>query len=173
MAGKRNRFTELYDKYFPIVFRAVYTKVADKDDTKDICQEIFTRLYEKFDSVENVRRWLFSALKLVVLEYFRERKKNDNLDIDDVFEDIGLTFVNGFKDARIIINQSFENTENYKDEKDRQIFDLVAICSFTYDQASRQIGITERQVEYRYGRIVERILDDLKKKGIKNIKDLL
>lgn len=118
MQSRRNRLTEIYSDYYPIVFNAVNTKVGNHDDTKDICQEVFIRLYERLDEVENVRRWLFTALKLVVLEYFRAKKKRDDLDIDDVFNDISLTFVNGFRDARIMIKDALDNMENFGDELD-------------------------------------------------------
>ncbi len=173
MVNRRNRLTEIYADYYPVVFGAVLTKVGNRDDTKDICQEVFIRLFNKMDDVENVRRWLFSALKLVVLEYFREKKKNTGLNIDDVFTDVGLTFVNGFRDARIIINEAIEDMENYRNEEERVIFDLIAVNNFTYGDAAKITGMTRRQVEYRYGLIVDRILEYLAKNGIKDISDLL
>lgn len=118
MESKRDRLTEVYSDYYTAIFSAVYTKVGNREDTRDICQEIFTRLYERLEEVENVRRWLFSALKLVVLEHFRAKRKNDGLNIDDIFNDVGLTFVNGFRDTRIIINDAIENAENFRDERE-------------------------------------------------------
>ena len=173
MESKRDRLTEVYSDYYPAIFSAVYTKVGNREDTRDICQEIFTRLYERLEEVENVRRWLFSALRLVVLEHFRAKRKNDGLNIDDIFNDVGLTFVNGFRDTRIIINDAIENTENFRDERERILFDLIAVNNFTYKQVAKQLGLTRRQVEYRYGQIVERVLRYLEKKGISNIEELL
>ncbi len=173
MESKRNRLTEIYADYYSIIFSAVLTKVGNRDDTQDICQEVFIRLYKKLDEVENVRRWLFNALKLVVLEYFREKRKNTNLDINDVFNDVSLTFVNGFRDARIIIGEAIENMENFKDDIERALFDHIAVSNFTYGHTAKILGLTRRQVEYRYGLIVDRILKYLEKRGIKNIEDLL
>ena len=173
MESKRDRLTEVYSDYYPAIFSAVYTKVGNREDTRDICQEIFTRLYERLEEVENVRRWLFSALRLVVLEHFRAKRKNDGLNIDDIFNDVGLTFVNGFRDTRIIINDAIEDTENFSNERERILFDLIAVNNFTYKQVAKQLGLTRRQVEYRYGQIVERVLRYLQKKGINNIEDLL
>ncbi|MDY6934431.1 MAG: sigma factor [Spirochaetota bacterium] len=68
MRNKRNKLTEIYSEYYPVVFSAIYTKVGNREDANDICQEIFIRLYESLENVDNIRRWLFSAPKLVVLE---------------------------------------------------------------------------------------------------------
>ncbi len=172
MSKKRDRFVEAHGDYYPLVFSAVHMKVDNIDDVQDICQEVFIKLYEKFEEVENVRKWLYGALRLAVLEYYR-RKNGHDVDIDGVFNDVSLTFVNGFRDARIIIGEAIENSEFFKDAVDRAVFDHVAMYNFSYSQTGKELGLSKRQVEYRYRRIVESILDHLSKMGIKHIEDLL
>ncbi len=174
MAGidRKKDYPEVYADYYPLVFSAVYSKVGNREETLDICQEIFLRLYVKFEEATDYRRWLFSAMRYVVLEHFK-KKRGREVNIDDVFNDISLTFVNGFRDARIIIADALENTANYGEEKDRVIFDLIAVNNFTYAEAAAHLGMTRRQAEYRYNLIVARILKYLKDRGIENIEDLL
>jgi DNA-directed RNA polymerase specialized sigma24 family protein len=66
-----------------------------------------------------------------------------------------------------------EHTENYKDEKDRIIFDLIAISNYTYEEAGKYLGMAKYQVRYRYNAISKRILLYLQKKGINSLEDLL
>ena len=173
MSKKKDKFTEAYDNYYPVVFSVIYTKVDDVHDAKDICQEVFLKFFEKFDEIENYRKWLFGALRLSVFDFYRKKNKGKgNVDIDEIFSDVSLTFVNGFRDARIIISETFEKVENFSSE-DKTLFDLVAYHNFSYSQTAKQMGLTKRKVEYRYRRIVNEILDILKKKGIDNIEDLL
>ena len=171
MPNKKDRFTELHDRYYPLVFSTVKTKVESLDDVLDICQEVFIVFFEKLEEVENPRKWLYGALRLSVFEYYR--KKNSEANIDEVFEDVSITFVNGFRDARIIIAEALEHEKNFSGDDDRILFDLIAVYNFSYSEAARELGLTKRIVEYRYGRIVERILDSLKRKGIKNLEELL
>ncbi|HNV48562.1 MAG TPA: sigma-70 family RNA polymerase sigma factor [Spirochaetota bacterium] len=171
LAKLRDRFTETHSQYYPLVFSAVHTKVDNVDDAHDICQEVFIKLYEKFDSVENPRKWLYGALRLAVFEYYRRR--DPGTDIDDVFNDVSLTFVNGFRDARIVIAEAMEDMVHFDGEEDKTLFDLIAVHNFSYSQTAKQLGLTKRMVEYRYRRIVESILDALKKKGVGHIEDLL
>ncbi len=172
MTSKRDAFTETYAKYYSLIFSTVLTKIDDVDDARDICQDIFTRFFEKFESVENHRKWLYGTMKNVIMEFIRA-KQGGSVDIDDVFNDVGLTFVNGFRDARIVISEAIEDMENFSDEEDKIIFDLVAVYNFSYSQAAKKLGFTKRKVEYRYRLIADRIIDYLNKKGIKNIEDLL
>ena len=171
MASKKNRYTDAVNKYYPLIYSAVYTKVNNVDDAYDICQEVFVKFFEKFEEVENPRKWLYGALRLSVFDYYRSQNKATN--IDEVFNDIGLTFVNGFRDARIIISEVIENIDTFDKEEDKLLFDMIAINNFSYSQVGKQLGLTKRQVQYKYGRIVQQILDQLNKRGIKNIEDLL
>ena len=168
---KRDRFTEEHNKYYPVVYNAVYTKVNSIDDAEDICQEIFLKFFEKLDEIENYRKWLYGALRLAVFEFYRKRR--GDVDIDEVFDDVGLTFVNGFRDARIIISEAIENMKIFEGDEDKVLFDLIAVHNYSYNETARQLHLTKRKVEYRYRRIVDSIIDYLQKKGLTNIEDLL
>ena len=122
--------------------------------------------------MDNVRKWLFNALKLVVKEYYR-RKKREGLNIDEVFNDVSVTFVNGFRDTRIILKEAIENIDNFKDEKERDFFELIAVHGFSYNQVAKQMGLTRRQVEYKYNKLIDKIINYLRGKGIDDIGELL
>ena len=169
---KRKEYSEIFSDYYPIIYNTIFTKVGDENDTKDICQEIFYRFYVKFSEVSNVRRWLFTAGKMVLMEFYRERNKW-GADIDGSFDDFGLTFVNGFRDTRLIIKEAIEDISIFKNEQHKTLFDLIAVYNYSYSQVGKQLGLSKRQVEYQYTQIVERVIRFLNEKGIHNIEDLL
>jgi RNA polymerase sigma-70 factor (ECF subfamily) len=172
MSKKRDRFTEAFYQYYPLVFSSVYTKVDNLDDTEDICQEVFIRFYNKMEEIQNIKHWLYGALRLVVLEHYRKRT-DDHINIDEVFFDIGLTFVNGMRESRIIISEAMETLDERMDDEERVIFELVAVFNYSYSETARHLGMTKRMVEYRYRRIVDRILAYLKTRGIRELDELL
>ncbi len=172
MFWKNKEFAEAYNIYFPMVFCAVNAKVNNYDDAEDICQEIFIKFHEKYETIENKRKWLYGALRFEVMKHYK-KKKADPVDIENMFQDAGLSFVNGFRDTRIIISDAIEEMNNFEDENDSALFDLIAINNFTYEEAGSQLGLSKRQTRYKYGKVVERLLDALNKKGIKNLEDLL
>jgi RNA polymerase sigma factor (sigma-70 family) len=170
---KRTRiFTEVYSDYYPLVYSIVYSKVGNVDDAKDICQEVFIRLYNKFEDIKNPRKWLLVTLRYVVLEYYR-KKDYKEMDIENILNDTLLTFVNGFRDTRILIEDAIEDMKNFKDEKEKILFDLIAIYKYTYKETGKYLGLTERQVRYKYSLIVKRLVQYFNRKGIKNLEDLL
>ncbi len=172
MFARNKKFAESYNDLYPVVFSAVYSKVGSIDDAEDLCQELFIKFYNKLDEIENHRKWLYGALKLEVMAYYR-KKKPGVVDIDEVFDDVGLTFVNGFRDSRIMIQDAIEDMNNFKDDTDRVLFDLVAVRNFSYDEAGAQLGLSRRQVRYRYGLIVDRLVDYFRKRGVNSLGDLL
>ena len=113
----RKEFTDVYNLYYPLVFNTVYTKVSIKEDANDICQEIFLILLEKFESVEDAKRWLLGTMKNILYEYYRKRKKaNIDIDIDSDFNDIAITFVNGMKETRILLEEAIDNIALSREE---------------------------------------------------------
>ena len=168
----KQKFTEAFNDYYPLVMSIIHAKVYDPDDAEDVCQEIFLSLYKKIDSIDDCKKWLYGALRIEVLAYYR-KKKNSNIDIEEVFNDSALSFVNGLRDARIIIQEAIENSENFKDEIDRILFDLIAIYNFTYSEAGSHLGLTQRQVRYRYGQIAARMVQYLSRKGIASLEEIL
>jgi len=170
--GNVDDFIDAHDLYYPVVYNAIYAKIGDHDDTADICQDVFSALFEKFADVENPRKWLFGALRLAVYEYYRRKTKVD-IPLDEAHDDIALTFVNGMRDTRIIIADIIENGDLFDTNLDAVIFDLVALGELSYRDAARELGVTKRIVEYRYRRIAEKVIANLRDRGIRYLEDIL
>lgn len=171
---KIETFTEVYSDYYPIVFGSIYSKIRDKEVTLDLSQEVFTRFFEKFDNIENHRRWLHVTLKYVVYEYYKKANKyKDQKNIDDVFDDISLTYINAFRDVRLIINDALDDMDNFKNEKIRTLFELIAIQKLKHREAAMQLGLTVAQVKYYYAETVKSIRQYFKKRGINSLEELL
>jgi len=167
---RRDLYTEHFNNYYPMVFNAVYVKIGNIDDTEDICQEVFIALYNNLEKVDSVRQWLYGTLKNYVLKFYRDRKDN-TVDIDTVFADISLTFVNGFRDARLVLESVI--AEEVADDEDMAVFEMVAIHNYSYAHTAELLGLTKRKIEYRYTQMAKRIQKNLEKRGIGSLEELL
>ena len=175
LSKKEREFRKSYSDYYPMILNALYARVGNREDAEDICHEIFVSFYRKFDEVRDPRSWLFGAMKFCISNYYRKGEGSDtgSIDIDNIEDDVHLAFENGFRDIRIIIHDAIEDRGNYRDEKERILFDLVAINNYSYDQAAKHLGLTKRQAHYKYQQVSRRILERLKDRGITRIEDLL
>jgi len=175
LSKKEREFRKCYSDFYPMILNALHYRVGNREDAEDICHEIFVSFYRKFDEVREPRKWLIGAMKYCISNYYRKRSGADgeSVDIHDLEDDVHLAFENGFRDIRIIIHDAIEDSGNYRDEKERILFDLIALNHYTYEQAARHLGLTTRQAVYKYGQVSRRILDHLKERGISRIEDLL
>jgi RNA polymerase sigma factor (sigma-70 family) len=175
LSKKERSFRKLYSDYYPMILNALYARVGNREDAEDICHEIFVNFYRKFDEVRDARSWLFGAMKYCISNYYRKGEGSDTgtIDIDNIEDDVHLAFENGARDTRIIIQEAIEDAENFRDEKERILFDLIAINNYSYEQAAKHLGLTKRQANYKYQQVSRRILERLKGRGITRIEDLL
>jgi RNA polymerase sigma factor (sigma-70 family) len=167
--GREDEFTQAYMEYYPLLLSSLLTRVGNPEEARDLCQEVFIIFLEKYSTIQNKRAWLFGTLKNVVYQHYA-RKKPD-VDIDEVFNDEGLAFTNGARDARILIGEAIEQVDCT--EEDRILLDLIAIHDYSYGNVAEILGLTRRQVEYKYGQLAKSILEYLKSKGIKDLAELL
>ncbi len=165
-------FTEIYKQNYTAVFGAAYARLHDVDAAKDICQEVFIRFYSKMNEEINPRQWLYSAVRYVVLEYLRKNNHGEE-DIIDLDDSIAHSFVNGYRESRIIIEEALNDIAIFGDDLTKTLYDLVAVYHYTYKEAGERIGISERQAKYRYQQTVHRLVDHLRTKGIRGLEDLL
>lgn len=164
-------FTDAYSRYYAVVFGSLYSRTSNFDVAEDLTQEVFIRFYSKMETAVNQRGWLLVTVRNVLFEHYRKvENMPDTLAGADVFNDVSLTFVNGFRDIRLIIDEAIKALDA---QTDRILFDLVAVQNYTYEEAGTELGLTRRQVKYRYGLIVRSIIEYFNRKGIHKIEDLL
>jgi RNA polymerase sigma factor (sigma-70 family) len=173
-AARKPSFTDMYAEFFPMIYSMIYQKINDHDSTHDLCQELFMRFHGKYDEIENHRRWLLSSVKYIMLEYLRKKKRKDNeIDIETMMNDAAMTFVNGMRDTRIMIEEALDTLVFFGEETNRTLFDMVALHQYTYKETAAYLGMTERQVRYKYRIVVNSLMRHFKEKGIHGMEDLL
>ncbi len=165
---KNSLFTQVFNDYYALIINIINLRVNDIDTAEDLAQQVFLKLYEKFDNIESHRKWIFGTMKYELYNWYR--KKSYDVNIDDIFQDVALMYANGFRDTRIILDEALNSIT---DEHDRLIFDLIAVQRYSYNQAGRELGMTRRQIRYRYSIVVRQVQLYLREKGIDSLEELL
>lgn len=170
--GVNDRFTMAFDENYSVMFNAVHAKVGSFDDAEEICQELFLRLYQRMGEVANPRAWLFGALRLVVLEHYRKKGRAED-DIDRMCDDIPLSFSERSPETGMLLREALDSEGIFPEERDRSLFELVAVDGYSYAEASRALGISYRQARYGFECASKRIVSYLKGRGISNLEEML
>jgi len=169
---KLDLFTEAYNNYYPVLYNAICGKVRDTHDTEDICQEVFIIFYNKFETIENHRAWLNGTMRNVVYDYYKRKGRKDE-DINSIIEDSSMSYVNGFREARLIIEDVINNGNVFDDERDKTVFDLIAFNNYSYVDTAKLVKISYRQVRYSFQKSSLKIQEQLRNRGIKGLEELL
>lgn len=75
--GNEVAYDLLYEQYWKKLYIHVLSRVKDEDAAKDIVQNVFISIWERKDTLEistSLEQFLFGAVKLKVLNYFRIEK---------------------------------------------------------------------------------------------------
>ena len=174
LVNKDTEFKQLYEDYYPLVYNQLFSKIHSFEDAEDLCHEVFLLFYNKLEEIENHRAWLYSTIRFTVMNFIKKKEYQiSKADIGNHEDDSSLIFVNGARDIRIILQEALEDQRNYENDKERILFELIAVNDYTYSEAARQLGFSIKQVRYRYEKVLKRIIRSLHKKGITNIEDIL
>ncbi|WP_321202673.1 RNA polymerase sigma factor [Bacillus sp. CRN 9] len=91
--GKDNQqiLMEWYDMYYEDIYRFILYMIGDQQVCEDFVHDTFVRAYSAmagFKHQSNVKTWLFSIAKHIVLDEIRKRKRRSIFSLTNVFADI-------------------------------------------------------------------------------------
>lgn len=86
-AGSQPAFSRLFKMYKPFVEKLLNTYLHDMDESKDLTNIVFLKVYEKLDKFENYSSfggWLRILAKNTAIDYLRTIKmKNESVDSEE------------------------------------------------------------------------------------------
>lgn len=90
--GDQHAFEVFLLMYEKPIFNHLIRLVGSRDEAADLLQETFIRLYTKrfqIDTEGNVKNWLYKVATNIAYDYFRKKKRENLVSIDD--EDLSET----------------------------------------------------------------------------------
>ncbi|MFN0257720.1 RNA polymerase sigma factor [Pedobacter ureilyticus] len=70
-------YTEIFNRYFQLMFVFAYKKLRDEEIAKDLVQELFVKLWERRAVISvkgNLTPYLYTAMRNMILDYFAPQK---------------------------------------------------------------------------------------------------
>jgi len=87
MNSIRRRFGKIYDKYIDQIYRFIFLKTNSQEVAEDLTSEVFIKAFEKFKEdpkiIKNMRAFLYQVARNRVIDFYRQRNKEDNISVDD------------------------------------------------------------------------------------------
>lgn len=143
-------FTEIFNRYNPLLFSFAYKKVKDKDEAKDIMQEVFVKLWNNRSALElktSLHSYLYRAVFNKALNLFRHQgiREDHVLALQQMIEDTAQDsdFTIREKDIEKLIEMEVAALP----PKMREVFELRKKQFLSNKQIAEQMGISEQTVE--------------------------
>ena len=138
---------ELYGKYKKVVYGIAFTISKNKEDSEDIMQMIFAKIYEMENSklpTSNYASWLYSTTKNETINFLK-KKKND-MPIDKIYE---------ISDDNSELNKVIDNIEFNKlisklNDKEKEIISLRILSNFSFEEIAKLLKEPVGTVKWRY-----------------------
>lgn len=153
-------FRGIYDSVFPILFRVAYRIANSEEAAEDLCQDAFSRLYEKnmvFPNPEEAKYWLIRVVKNAALNYAkrkeRERKAYQRAFREDVRQEETGEGMLLKQETKAEIQEALGKVP----ENLRVVLILKEYAEMNYKEIGRILGISEGNVKVRIFRARERL----------------
>lgn len=149
-SGNVAAFTEIYNKYFDLLFFHALKRVKDEDAAKDLVQDLFTALWnkrDKLDELTNPSHYLYTATRNGVLNYISRQK-------------VASAYTTSLPDLHVVgVNQTdylarenqlmtlIKKEVNELPEKMRLVFQMSRAEGLSHKEIAERLGLSELTVK--------------------------
>ncbi len=147
-SGDQFAFSEIYERYFGLLYLHAFNKLRDKEEAKDVVQELFAFLWSKHTTIElrtNLSNYLYTSIRNRILNQIAHKQVHERyvLKLPDYFPSSGLTdhLVREHQLAAII-----EKEINALPRKMRMVFEMSRKHNMTHKEIAEQLDISEQSV---------------------------
>jgi len=149
-SGNEKAFAEIYERYWGLMFHHVLKMTGDKDETKDLVQELFTNLWLNVEQIEpetNISAYLYVSARNKVINLIRHDKVKNNYlsslsDFANHHQNSILEQLSA-KDLSIAIEREIQNLPC----KMREIFELSRKKFRTHKEIAEELQISDKTVK--------------------------
>ena len=145
--GNKQVIEELYKKYYKIVYGIAFSILKNKEDSEDIVQIFFSKLYslEKSKLPNNKEAtWLYTTTKNEVMNFLK--KKRNDVDYDSIYEiEDNNNYLN-----KMIDRDSYNRLISKLNDTEKEIISLKILSNLSFEEISRLLNIPTGTVKWKY-----------------------
>lgn len=157
-SGDEAAFSEIYNKYWGMLYAQCLKMLKDESEAEDIVQEIFISLWTKRNELDlkvNLAGYLYITARHKVLNAIRKQKNNDKfVDALSVFirnQDPSVLEQITEKELAGAIEKEIRNLP----EKMKQIFEFSRKSYLSNKEIATQLGISDKTVKKQIGNAIK------------------
>lgn len=148
--GNRDAFSEIYKRYWMVLYGQVYRMLEEEEETRDIVQEVFTGVWHNrssYSSSDNLAGLLYTTSRRKVLDLLAHRKVKDK-HLDSLVGYLQQSSGNIIEDldAKELM-AAFEREIEMLPPRMKEIFRLRVYEHKSYKEIGGMLGISDLTVK--------------------------
>lgn len=143
-----------YKEYYSLIYGIVFSILKNKENTEDVVQEIFIKIYN-LDKTKLPEKgtlsWIYTVSKNETFNYLRRKKQEVN--IDDIYE----LQEESSEIEEIIDIHTYNKIISGLTEKEKEIVSLKILSNLTFKKIGQMLQMPTATVQWKYYKAVHSI----------------
>lgn len=158
--GDESAFSELYERYWGVLFRHASFMLGDESICKDVLQEVFVTLWDKamiLRTDTNIKAYLYKLVRNQVLNILaKEKTKTAHLSHFKIFIESNPTLPDEiFREKEL--NTIIESEIDSMPQKMKEIFELSRVHQLSHQEIAIKLDISTNTVKSQITNALKRI----------------
>ena len=158
---------ELFNAEESALLRYAYGIVGQRETAEDLVQEAFLRLHEHWSEVTSPKAWIYRSIRNLALNYLRDHRRETPMDdkaewqseTPQADEELGKMEAVGA--LRMLMAEM--------QEQDQQLISMKYKRQLSYEDISKQTGISVSNVGYKLHHLLKGLADSLRRLGVESV----
>lgn len=167
-AGNRDAANELINKYYKCVYKDIYLKLLDEEQSMDITQEVFISVLKglrKFDeSKASFKTWILRITANKVTDYFRSRQYHEKKLIETMDDNISEEKNSEIDIEKEILDKmtldELEILYGHHENIEWEVFKQKVYEGYTFVEIGKKLDLDISSVKRKYYAMVKRIREE-------------
>ena len=170
LAGDKESFRFLVDKYQRFAIGLAYGMVNNEDSANEVAQDSMVKAFENLSKLQDITKfhsWLFGIVKNTSLMYLKKRRNRGNVSLDGLMDSnfSAIDPKEGGADVKYMEEQRKQavwSAIQSLGEKYRDVIILFHFYSKSYEEIGTVLGLEQKGVDSRLHRARIMLRDKLK-----------
>lgn len=162
---KNKAFNELLEKYQQRIYWHIRKIVIDHDDSDDVIQEVFIKIYKNLDGFREASQlytWIYRIATNEALTFIKRRQRKFAYSIEDVSNDLENKLTSGSYIDGDEIQLKLQKALLTLPEKQRIVFNMKYFDDMKYEDISAILGTSVGGLKANFHLAVKKIEAHLK-----------
>ena len=148
-SGNKHAFAEIYERYFDVLYLHAYHRLRDKDEAKDLVQELFSYLWshrESLSPTSNFSNYLYTSVRNRVLNILAHKYVEDKFlsslhhaesNVEAITDHLARE-----RQLAMIIEKEIQSLP----PRMRHVFELSRKANLSYKEIAARLELSEQSV---------------------------